>query len=269
MSMRIIIPTRGRITEQLTMKYISKKLYPETTVVCPEKEVRYHAFHHKDVEVVGQPDPDWTIAQKRVWIMQEWNRRGYDKIIMLDDDIRFATRISETDWHLRECNKEELIGEFKRIEDKLGEECPHVGFGQRQGNNYLKEVGWASPGKMCYSLGYYLPVVLKECELGRIGIREDMELSLQLLLKGYPNAIWTRTVTDQREYGRTGGASTERTMEISNADAEKLAQLFPGYVSVVRKEYLASIPRLEVMVQWSKAYQDGQRRKNAAQRTPS
>jgi hypothetical protein len=200
--------------------------------------------------------------------MNEWNIRGYDKILMLDDDLRFATRISQDDWHLRECNKEELIGEFARIEDKLGEEFPHVGFGQRQGNNYLKEVGWVSPGKMCYSLGYYLPVVLKECELGRIGIREDMELSLQLLLKGYPNALWTQTVTDQREYGAKGGAASERTMEISNADAEKLAKLFPGYVTVIKKEYSASIPRLEVMVQWQKAYQDGLRRKNAARQTP-
>jgi hypothetical protein len=121
---------------------------------------------------------------------------------------------------------------------------------------------------MCYSLGYYLPVVLKECELGRIGIREDMELSLQLLLKGYPNAIWHQTVTDQREYGRTGGAASERTMEISNADAEKLAQLFPGYVTVTKKDYRSSVPRLEVMVQWQKAYLDGRRKRNATRQTP-
>jgi hypothetical protein len=112
---------------------------------------------------------------------------------------------------------------------------------------------------MCYSLGYYLPVVVKECELGRIETREDMDITLQLLRKGHPNAIWTTTVNDQRKFDAPGGATNERTMESSNADAYKLASLHPGYVTVVSKDYKASVPRMEVICQWKKALEDGQR----------
>jgi hypothetical protein len=97
--------------------------------------------------------------------MHEWMRAGYDKIIMLDDDLRFSTRISPGHTRLWEIKGDELIPEFKRIEDKLGPEFPHVGFGPRQGNNQLEEVGWKTPSRMMYSLGYYLPIVVKECEL--------------------------------------------------------------------------------------------------------
>ena len=154
---------------------------------------------------------------------------------MLDDDLRFATRISLDDWHLKEIVGEELAKEFHLLEDKLGPEYPHVGFGPRQGNQTLKEVGWKTPGKMCYSLGYYLPVVLKECELGRIETREDMDLTLQLLGKGYPNAVWHTTVNDQRKFAAPGGATNERTIERSNADAHELG--------LVQKEHLQYISK--------------------------
>jgi hypothetical protein len=182
---------------------------------------------------------------------------------MFDDDLRFATRISADDPHLREIKGDELISKFQRIEEKLGPDFPHVGFGQRQGNHLLP-AGWKSPGKMCYALGYYLPIVTKECRFDLVQSREDMCVSLQLLLKGYPNAIWPETVVDQRGYDLPGGASDERTVEISNAEANKLADLFPGYVSVVQRDYKASVPRYEVVVQWKKALEHGQRRRSLA-----
>jgi hypothetical protein len=260
MTFRIIIPTRGRVNNQLTLSQFPRELRELTTIICPKKE--HFAISGMDTgeEVLAQPESVTTIARKRAWIMQDLcKERGWDKILMLDDDLRFATRISEGDWHLREVKGKELIPDIERIRDKLGDEFPHVGFGVRQGNNRLTEVGWKTPGKMCYSLGYYLPVVLKEAHPFILETREDMILSLQLLLKGYPNAIWNTTVVDQKEFGGTGGAAIERTMERSNDDAEKFAQLFPGYVSVVQKAYKSSIPRKEVMVQWVKALENGRR----------
>lgn len=265
MQMRIIIPTRGRTNGQLTLSWLPKELREHTTLVCPKREhFTLTADLYRGEEVVIQPDPTWKIAAKRQWIMEEWARRGYEKIIMLDDDLRFSTRISETDWHLRESKGKELIPEFERIENRLGEEFPHAGFGPRQGNDRLKDVGWHSPGKMCYTLGYYLPVVLKEVELNRIDTREDMDVTLQLLRKGYPDAIWNTTVVDQRKYDAPGGASSERTVESSDADAERLAQLHPGYVSVTYRKYEASKKRKEVICQWQKAYEDGKKYREAS-----
>jgi hypothetical protein len=253
--MQIIIPTRGRTEQQLTLSFLPPELRKRTTIVCPKTEAVRLSHLYDDVEIVVQPDPTWKIARKRAWIMREWLRCGYDKILMLDDDLSFATRICESDSRLRRICCEELAAEIRRLEDKLGSAFPHVGFGPRQGNNN-QQAGWKTPSRMMYSLGYYLPIVVKECELGRIETREDMDLTLQLLLKGYPNAVWHTTVNDQK-FNAPGGASTERTIERSDADAHELARLHPGYVSVVEKPYRASVPRTEVVCQWQKALQDG------------
>jgi len=262
--MQIIIPTRGRVNRQLTITSLSKGLRKRTNIVCPKKEAFSLESLGDDLKVVRQPNPDWTIAKKRKWIMEEWLSQGIEKIVMLDDDLRFASRISEEDWHLDEIRGETLEKEFDRLEERLGPDFPHVGFGPRQGNNRVDEPGWKVPGKMCYVLGYYLPIVVKECELGRIETREDMDVTLQLLRKGYPNAIWQTTVVDQRKFDAPGGASNERTMESSNADCHKLAALHPGYVSVTQRTYKASVPRCEVIIQWKKALEDGMRERNAA-----
>jgi hypothetical protein len=254
--MQIIIPTRGRTARQLTLEALPSELRKRTTLVCPKIEVGRLFRLHKDVEIVVQPDPTWTIARKRAWIMREWLRCGYDKILMFDDDLCFATRISESDRHLRAIHGDELGAEIQRLEERLGPEFPHVGFGARQGNNNLKKVGWHTPSRMMYSLGYYLPIVVKECELGRIETREDIDLTLQLLRKGYPNAVWHTTVNDQR-FNAPGGCTTERTIESSNADAYKLVELHPGYVSTIERSYKASVPRVEVRCQWQRALQDG------------
>jgi TET-associated glycosyltransferase-like protein len=255
--MQIVIPTRGRIDQQITLQQLPRELRKRTTLVCPEEEALPLACCWNDVGIVPQPDPTMTIARKRGWIMREWLRCGYDKVLMLDDDLSFATRISETNRRLRPIHGEEFDAEIQRLEQKLGPEFPHVGFGPRQGN-HLKEAGWQTPDRMMCSLAYYLPIVVKECDLGRIETREDMDVSLQLLRKGYRNAVWHTTVSDQK-FDAPGGCRLWRTIEHSNADAYKLSQLHPGYVSVAERGYKASVPRKEVICQWQKALADGLR----------
>jgi hypothetical protein len=254
--MQIVIPTRGRTNQQLTLSYLPRELRKRTTLVCPEDEALQLSYENAGVEIVVQPDADWTIAQKRKWIIEEWYRAGYDRILMLDDDLTFATRVAPGDWRLRSIEGAELGAELQRLADKLGPEFPHVGFGPRQGNNRV-EAGWKSPSRMMYSLGYYLPIVVKECELGRIETREDMDITLQLLRKGYPNAVWNTTVNDQYKYDAPGGATAERTVERSNADAYKLAELHRGYVRVEDRRYETSVPRKEVVCYWARALRDG------------
>jgi hypothetical protein len=258
--MQIVIPTRGRTNQQITLQSLPGELRKRTTLVCPKDEAVTLARLYKDVDIVVEPSGSTTISRTRAWIMRTWLEAGYDKILMLDDDLTFATRISETDWHLRPIEGDELIPEFERLANKLGPEFPHVGFGPRQGNNNIAS-GWKTPDRMIYSLGYHLPTVVKECELGRIETREDMDVTLQLLRKGYPNAVWHTTVHDQRASYAAGGCSCYRSIESSNADAYKLARLHPGYVSIRKKIYKSSPDRLEPVCQWKEALEDGRSQK--------
>ena len=259
--MQIVIPTRGRTHQQLTLQALPRELRKRTTLVCPKREASGLFRLYGDVEIVVQPDATMTIARKREWIMREWLRCGYDKILMLDDDLVFSTRKSADDWHLDPIHGDELGAEIKRLEEKLGPEFPHVGFGARQGN-HNQEAGWRTPSRMMYSLGYYLSIVVKECELGRIETREDMDITLQLLRKGYQNAVWHTTVHDQQR-DAPGGCNLWRTTASSNANAHELARLHQGYVSVREKAYKAG-PRVEVRCAWQKALEDGRKEKFAA-----
>jgi hypothetical protein len=254
--MQIIITTRGRTEKQLTLQSLPRELLRRTMLVCPKREASelYRRYNDVGVKIVIEPYDNMKLAQKREWTVHEWLKYGHEKILMLDDDLTFRTRISTDDWHLRTIWGEELIPEFQRIEDKLGPEYPHVGFGQAQGNNRLEEVGWKSPAKQVCTLGYYLPIVAKECRWDLVELRQDMCATLQLLLKGYPNAIWTETVVDQKR-NAPGGCSIYRTDEMSAAEARKFAALFPNYVSVGKRKY----GRLEVTVQWQKALVYGRR----------
>src|SRR5262249_37431841 len=141
------------------------------------------------VKITWEPYRNMKLAQKREWIIKTWHDAGYTKILLLDDDLVFATRKSPDDpddTALQTIQGEKLIPEFQRIEDKLGPEYPHVGFGPRQFNNN-EEPGWKIPGKMQCALGYYLPVVAKEVRWDLVLLKSDYCASLQLLLRGYAN----------------------------------------------------------------------------------
>lgn len=275
--LQLIITTHGRKNQQLTVQNLPKELMSRTTLVCPQKEYGYLRSLREDYDVVVQPNPDWYLPEKRDWVIQEWVRRGCDKVVLLDDDLRFAIRKSKDDWHLRPITSEELIAEFQRLEDKLGPEFPHVGFAQRQGNNVIQEAGWKIPGKQVCMMAYYLPIVAKEVKWDLVVCRGDMCATLQLLLKGYPNAVWTETVHDQRQFDAPGGCSRYRTVEMLNSEARKFANLFPGYVSIAEKEYNKgtsksdkkdSAIRLELIIQWQKALMEGQRVRDQCNQHP-
>ena len=256
--MQIIITTRGRIYEQSTLQRLPPELRKRTTLVCPKREVDSLHRLYPDVKITWEPYRNMKLPEKRDWIVRTWfDDYGHTKILLLDDDLVFATRKGK---RLPKSTDEELITAFQRIEDKLGPEFPHVGLGQRQFNNHIAEVGWKIPGKMQCALGYYLPIVAKEVRWDLVVLRSDYCATLQLLLKGYANAVWTETVVEQaRGFDAPGGCSIYRTDEMLDAEAERLAKVFPGYVAVVEKRYKGSGPRTEVRCEWQKALDAGRK----------
>lgn len=259
--MKIYIPTRGRTGRQITLRHLAgTKLRDKVTIVCPSDEAASFRLIYPWLEVLEQADDDFTIAKKREWIMRLASEQGHEKIVMFDDDLHFYVRREDKPDRLRYTKASDIEFWLSELEQKLSEETPHAGFGARQGNNN-REAGWQTPDRMMLALGYHLPTVLREVELGRIETREDMDVALQLLRKGYPNAVCHTFVVGQEGagYAATGGCSGQRTTEASNADAHRLAELHPGYVRVVERAYRSSVPRAEVVCSWAKALRDGTR----------
>lgn len=255
--MRIYIPTYRR-PDQHTWRALSREARERVTFVVDERD--YKTLKVKGVETLGgselllHPPEITTIAKKRAWIMRHAVESGHVKIVMLDDDLRFAVRTGEG-VKLRQATAVDLDYHLAELSARLDAHV-HAGWSARQGNNHMSD-GWQQPAsRMCYVLGYRPAVVEAVCELGRIETREDMDVTLQLLRQGFANSVSADVTADQYSgYAARGGCSEQRTMESSNADAEKLAELHPGLVRVVEKKYKSSTPRKEVIVQWKKAYE--------------
>jgi len=265
---KIIIPTKGRVGKQTTFSYLPAELRKRTVIVCPEKEVNSHRMNHPQAEeVLAQPDPSWKIYRKRRWLVDMLSaERKVEKIVMLDDDLRFCIRRDDNPERFAEITPEQMVQGFKELENILSPEIPHAGFSARGGNlsPAAQRGGWQEAKRMMCVLGYHLPTVLANCDPFRIETREDMDTCLQLLRKGFPNAVSYTYHFDQK-FGAPGGASSERDFTRANKDAHTLARYHPGFVKVIQKDDSGrqglseeARTRLEVVVQWVKAFQEGQ-----------
>lgn len=249
--MKIIIPTYRRTDAQHTYKQLPESWQRNTLFVVDNHDyVRMrpdHRFKAADFAIV--PETITTIAKKREWIIQNVECKS---MLQLDDDLTFAIRRYRDNGKISQCKPtlEETDYWFKEMEKMLNQYV-HAGFSARQFNN-AKPQGWAKNTRMMYSLGYQPEVLRKECILGRIEHREDMDITLQLFNKGYENVVCSEFCHDQ-VYNTPGGCSIQRTLEKSNADADLLAELHPGIVRVVEKDYKRSMRRKEVVCSWKKA----------------
>lgn len=248
----IYIPTYERVNAQTTLERMplsAGATKGRVVLVATRKEAK--KLERKwEVPVLVQPDEVTNIAQKRAWIIEQCR---YERMIMLDDDLRFCFR---PDFKVPKLitvppDHEGACAEWLNIERAL-EFYAHVGMGARMGAQ-SKQFKWQFNTRMMYVLGYQTRVIQKECNLGSIRTREDMDYTLQLLQKGYRNLVNYRLLVDQT-YAKAGGMTEERTIERSNKDAFKLAKRFPGLVATKEKEYKQSIPRVEVVVAWRKAF---------------
>lgn len=261
--MVLVIPTRGRVGKQTTFSGLPVSLRRRTLIVCPQREVAAHAGNHPQAQdVIVQPDSEWTIARKRRWILEELcTGLGIEKVCMLDDDLRFCVRRDDNPKLFRSAEEKDVLRGFSELESKLTKKTPHAGFAARGGGISPRAQlgGWQEAKRMMYVLGYHVRTVLAESDPFRLETREDMDTTLQLLTKGIPNVVNHTFVVDQK-FGNPGGCENERSIERSNADALRLAEYYPDIVRVVKKEYLKSVPRLEVVCQWEKALRLGSQR---------
>jgi len=254
--MRIIIPTKGRISNQLTYQNLPEELRKQTTFVCPQSEGFWLEQKYPAAKVIRQLDPNMRIGDKRKWIMDTTEE---EKIVMLDDDLRFAVRRDDNPGLFRKAEPADISRAFFELGEILSPEVAHGGFSVRGSGigTSAKKGGWQISGKrMQYSLGYHVPTVNANASFGRLNSREDMDVTLQLLTKGYPNAVNFSFVTDQK-FGNPGGCTAERVIELADIDALALVGYFPQFVTAVQKEYKDSPNRLEVVCQWQKALDYG------------
>lgn len=260
--MQIVIPSYRRMPRQATLSYLPPEWCLKTTLVVDQADADLQKLYDlRGARMMVHPPEIDTIAKKRAWIIRN---PEFNKIVMFDDDLRFAVRHADTGHSkLHQATHTDLNGYLEDFSGML-DTYLHCGWSARQGNNNQKEEAIYN-GRMMFVLGYRCDLIRGlvgsgDVHLGRVRTREDMELTVQLLKLGHTNWIDFRIAADQvGGYAAKGGCSDERTVESSNEDAEEFARLHPGIVKVVEKSYKGSLNRKEVIVQWKKAFAASQR----------
>lgn len=254
--LQIVIPSKGRMARQATLSYLPDSWAKRTTLVVDQADADLQPLYDlRGARVLVHPPEVDTIAKKRAWIIRN---PEFNKIVMFDDDLRFAVRHTGTGTKLFQATSDELSVALHTLELTL-DAYTHAGWSARQGNNNQDEC-FVENTRMMFVLGYDCHRLRTmeasgQIVLGRVRTREDMELTIQLLKLGCSNHVEFTIAADQvGGYAAKGGCTDERTVESSNADAEAFAALHPGLVKVVEKSYKGSINRKEVIVQWKKSF---------------
>lgn len=267
MSLRIYIPTRGRLgmNRQVTLREFLQYSSHEPFLVCPVDEVRAHRTYYP--YVIGCPCDG--IAPTRQWILEN---SSADIVVMASDDMRFSYRKDPSKTKLDRC--EELDPLISLIERCVADGYIHGGVGARQGNNYKNLCGQRAKGIL--DRGH----VFVDCErvndfhfmkreavlewgarMDQLPVMEDFHFTLGLLLKGVPNRIIHDYVWNQEASGKTGGCSLYRTIAVQEEGARGLAAAFPDWVRLKMKRSKDSSPawkdfkeRMDVQIYWWKGY---------------
>ena len=253
--MQIFIPTYGRADRQHTFEHLPEKLKERTTLVVQHREKDlYSGYPH-----IVLPPRIKTISPTREYIFRHLVCKSH-KFIMLDDDLRFDYRRMDERGKFYVATEAQIIKLFEHIEEALNDYA-HVGVLSREGGNRVLE-STKECTRMMRVLAYRADVLWREnIKFDRLPLQEDFDVTLQLLRKGYKNLVLCEWVNGQGTSGAKGGCSHFRTMEMHNANVLKLAKLHSPFVKVVEKETKGAWgggKRLDVMVQWKKAYESSQ-----------
>lgn len=268
----ILIPSRSRWTTVGTLiKQFPPNLFDTIRVYVPESQrSRYERAvqPHPGVVIITLSD-ELRMAGVRDFMGKDaWKRR--EKIfLMVDDDVRFERRVDDLGTLTRACEPEDVRDLLVNIEKRLLDgRWGQVGIPPRQFQNGIPPGPPDSMLRECtrnmcvtgWRTGDFLRVDYTRC-----AVRSDFDATLQLLRLGRPNLNLCFWQHSSKGNNTPGGCADYRTTELANAEAERLASLHPGFVTLVKKKYEAQAARknnnmgerIEVMVRWKAAYESG------------
>ncbi len=147
-----------------------------------------------------------------------------------------------------------LEGLFQDLAAELGDDVPLVGISSRFGNDTEPLDQRQGANRLMHAFGYRRSVLRKlDFRFNAVAFREDFHMALSVYRgTGRPSHQRYDWCVAPGAYGAPGGCSAERTVAASDAAALRLAELHPGFVRVVDKDYKGT-PRKEVVVSWKKA----------------
>ncbi len=259
--MHVFIMSRGRAGKVKTLDNMPEEWKKRhTTLIVPESEVETYSRAYPDADIWGRSSEATTLPKARRWLV---NRVGTGKIVMMDDDLEFyeryegSTRLkNKGDYDVRDVAGRMLVELAGFLDDHV-----HAGVSGREGQNRVT-ADFVRCTRMSRVLAYRLDG-LPKIAWDRVDDMEDFDITLQLLRLGQQNIVSYRFAQGQGSSSEEGGCSMYRTPQLHTETAQRLADLHPGFVRVVKKDARNwkgfGGTRTDVVVSWKKAYESSQK----------
>jgi len=276
--MNISIPSRSRAHRICTLlAQFPPEVMPDIRVFVPESQRDQYEQNMRgfDAEIRTLPD---ILRMAGVRDFMGWAAiaDGDAIFLMVDDDVRFECRVSHEVTNTRYCTIDDVREMLAMIERCLRDgRWGQVGIQGRMFQNASFDAG--PPDKlmkecqrnMCVT-GWRLDDFVK-IDYTRCAVRSDYDATLQLLRLGRPNlnlGYWQHSQVNNTP----GGCADYRTTELANEEALRLQSLHPKFITLQEKEYPAQKrrsnwnmgKRLEPMIRWRAAYEEGLRNRGAS-----
>lgn len=272
----IFIPTMGRTKKQVTLSNMSDEWRWNVYLVCPPNETDELARLYGRHGVTILPCPEKGIGPTRRWFVQWAIRNGYERLLMMDDDLRFFYRREDDPTKFMTLNSATNPKRSRTETDVVFETlfglldlAPLVGLQNRGGANRTaaKDIPIKWNSRMHDLLGLDLEVYGQEdFDIGRMRFMEDFDLILQFLTAGYSTAMLTSFQKGDDGSGQRGGCSLYRDAAGQAQAALDLALEWPEFVQLRKVKAKTEShdgmwnERTDVRVAWAKAAEYGKSR---------
>lgn len=243
----VYIPTYNRDRLPSVENMRGTRILERTALVVHPDEVDRYAHH--GVQVISCP-VQGDLGTVRQWLLERHRGR---KMVQMDDDLKFAVRRLDNPKKFVPATAEDVDVMFDRVFELL-DDVPLVGVRQRGGaNNSVPPFEIAV--RQCMFHGIDVDVARKEGFNYKPIVFEDFDYTLQVLTRGYQNAVLTTHTIDQGESNAPGGVAAYRDNTRMEQDAADLALEYSDFVKVVRKPGWRGLDgeRTDVTIQWKKA----------------
>lgn len=258
--MQIVMFTSGRAGKSLTPDRLPGSIKGQLWILVPHGQGKaYQDAGHGNVQET--PEGVTGIAKRRQWCLDQLATT--DKVVMLDDDLRFDTRRTDEVSKFLVATDQEVEDLFVDIDRQL-EKYLHLGVMAREGGNFHGDAGrYIEVGRATRVHGLKVQELKRlGCRFDRLPLMEDMDMTLQLLRLGYPNVIINYMVQGQGMSNAPGGCSVYRTPDLQAFAANALAEMHRPHVTTHEREVKSNWgpgfnKRMDVTVQWQRAYEEG------------
>lgn len=285
----ILIPTLGRMDKQATYNALPEKYQEITKLVVQHHEYDEMCKRYPDRVLCLPKDID-RLPETKAWIYQTFKNTRH---FYFDDDIKFHTKAPSDEisngikngaiekgrpltrkeidaiydnagspkWKTnRTPSVEEFDHAFNLCDQWMDEGYHFGGFLPAEIIPFLhlwpERFNYRCSGAVYFN-GPELP---DDLDWTRTEAAEDLDTTLQLLTRGYQCRINSNFIAYSPPTNEKGGCSIYRTLELHNKSQEKLASLWPDYISLKDKKVKsgpwAGLVKKNLRIQFKKAYKD-------------